>query len=212
MHGGVYVPVSETTQPNPYLKDPQRDVVTLDGQKLTKLNPAYMTRQMSELQRSEYGIQSHITSLNPIRPENEADPWEKNALLAFENGVGEAFELTDFGSRKMLRYMAPLFTERACLQCHEAQGYKEGDIRGGISVSMPSELQMRNIRGQFMVAGVVYPSICILGLLGLVFRHRYKRTQESHLEISKKVEKLTKENSTKEAFLSMISHDSEDAF
>jgi hypothetical protein len=35
------------------------------------------------------------------------------------------------------RYMAPLITERSCLKCHAKQGYKVGDIRGGISVILP---------------------------------------------------------------------------
>jgi hypothetical protein len=43
-HGGVYVPVTETIRPNPYLTGPDRDVRTTDGRELTKVNPAYMTR------------------------------------------------------------------------------------------------------------------------------------------------------------------------
>lgn len=47
MQGGVYIPPSPNTPPNPYLEDiPKRDVVTTDGQKLTLVNPAYMTRQV----------------------------------------------------------------------------------------------------------------------------------------------------------------------
>lgn len=40
IHGGVYVPITSKTQPNPYLDDPDRDVVTKKGLKLTKINPA----------------------------------------------------------------------------------------------------------------------------------------------------------------------------
>jgi hypothetical protein len=32
---------------------------------------------------------------------------------------------------------APLITENSCLKCHAKQGYKIGDIRGGISVTLP---------------------------------------------------------------------------
>ena len=32
--------------------------------------------------------------------------------------------------------MRPLKTAASCLKCHAAQGYKEGDIRGGISVAV----------------------------------------------------------------------------
>ena len=81
--GGVYVPVSEHSQPNPYLADwPARDKETTDGIALTLINPAYMTRQAHELAAEESGALGHITSLNPIRPENAADDWETAALQA----------------------------------------------------------------------------------------------------------------------------------
>ena len=48
-YGGVYVPITEKSQPNPYLKVPERDIRTLSGRSLTLINPAYMTRQVYEL-------------------------------------------------------------------------------------------------------------------------------------------------------------------
>jgi len=83
-HGGVYVPVTEETQPNPYLSFlPERDIRTPWGKLLTLMNPAYMTRQINEMTKGKYGIQGHLTSLKPIRPENAPDPWEINALQAW---------------------------------------------------------------------------------------------------------------------------------
>ena len=49
-HGGVYVPVTKETQPNPYLDVPEREIKTPSGKKLTLVNPAYMTRQVHELE------------------------------------------------------------------------------------------------------------------------------------------------------------------
>ncbi len=83
-HGGVYVPVTQKTKPNPYLDDLERDIITPLGKKLTKVNPAYMTRQVHELALKSNGVRGHITSLNPIRPANAPDPWETQALKAFE--------------------------------------------------------------------------------------------------------------------------------
>ncbi len=138
--GGVYVPVSEHLQPNPYLSFiPDRDVVTTNGKKLTLVNPAYMTRLVFELGEREYGMLSHITSLKPIRPKNKADPWETKALKAFEQGVKEVSSLATLKGKPYLRLMKPLITEKPCLRCHARQGYEEGDIRGGISVSIPLE-------------------------------------------------------------------------
>ena len=73
-HGGVYVPMTEDTPPNPYLSHiKERDIVTPSGKKLTLMNPAYMTRQVIERGIEQYGLRGHITSLNPIRPENAPD-------------------------------------------------------------------------------------------------------------------------------------------
>ena len=68
-HGGVYVPITENTLPNPYLDDPLKNLEVKDHDfKLTLINPAFMTRQISEIAATREGIQFHITSLLPIRP------------------------------------------------------------------------------------------------------------------------------------------------
>lgn len=134
-HGGVYVPVSPGTQPNPYLDVPRRDVTTTDGQHLTLVNPAYMTRLIAERAHADSGAVFRLTSLRPIRPENAPDSWERLALQAMEQGAREVVEAVAGEPGKQLRYMAPLVVEQACLACHAKQGYKLGDIRGGISVS-----------------------------------------------------------------------------
>ncbi len=138
-HGGVYVPVSKSTPPNRYLEDPERDVVTTQGVELTKLNPAYMTRQLSEVARKSNSIIFHITSLKPLNPGNTPDPWEKAALLSFEKDISEVLDYFPEGDTPVYRYMGPLLTKKACLKCHEKQGYEVGDVRGGISVTMPAE-------------------------------------------------------------------------
>jgi len=79
-------------------------------------------------------MRGHITSLNPIRPDNAPDEWERRALRAFEQGQHEAVSLETLDGEPYLRFMRPMIVEKKCLKCHAAQGYQEGDIRGGISV------------------------------------------------------------------------------
>ncbi|MBN8474710.1 diguanylate cyclase [Sulfuritalea sp.] len=136
-HGGVYVPVTPATLPNPHLDHPRRDVVTHEGQPLTMINPAYMTRQIAEIAQLAEGVQLHITSLKPIRPANAADAWEANALRRFEAGLAEVTEFIP-GVAPVHRYMAPLKVTEACLKCHSQQGYEVGQIRGGVSIIMPA--------------------------------------------------------------------------
>lgn len=137
LHGGVYVPVTEKTQPNPYLEDPLRDLTTENGIKLTKINPAYMTRQIAEIADKSKGVKFRLISLDPIRPENIATNKEKQWLTSFENGSREAGAFFSKKSKSYFHYMAPLFVQDSCLQCHAKQGYKQGDIRGGVSIIIP---------------------------------------------------------------------------
>jgi len=137
-HGGLYVPADERTPPNPYLTQVlEQNIETPLGIQLTLMNPAYALRQMNEEYSEVYGISGHITSLRPLRPENFADEWEAAALESFENGETEALEFTEFNGEDSLRLMQPLYTQEGCLKCHAHQGYQVGDIRGGVSVSVP---------------------------------------------------------------------------
>jgi len=136
-HGAVYTKMTKDSPPNPYLAHiPERDIETGTGNNFTMVNPAYMTRQVYELEERELGIKNRLTSLRPLRPENAADAWEREALLSFERGSKESSTVIDSNNGAFLRLMHPLYVEEECMRCHAQQGYKIGDVRGGISVSV----------------------------------------------------------------------------
>ena len=167
-HGGVYVPATAATPPNPYLSHlPERDLTTPSGRRLTLLNPAYMTRQVHELGRAQYGHRGHITSLKPLRPANAPDPWEREALEAFASGSREVVALTDLDGQPFLRVMRPMVTEPGCLKCHAHQGYEVGDIRGGISVSAPMSPYLDQLASQRSRFALRYGALWFAGLLGI---------------------------------------------
>jgi PAS domain S-box-containing protein len=137
-HGGFYVPVDERTTPNSYLEHiPERDIVTPAGVKLTLMNPAWALRQINEDYAEKYDIAGHITSLLPLNPINIPDDWEKKALKLFKSGETEIFEFYEQNGVPYIRLMQPLITKEGCLKCHGHQGYKVGDVRGGVSVTIP---------------------------------------------------------------------------
>lgn len=137
-HGGVYVPVSEETPPNPNLSHiAERDIVTPSGKQLTLMNPAYMLHQMMGQFEKLYGAKGRITSLQFFNPDNAPDEWEKKALHAFEQGADEVFEYTEIKGASYLRLMRPMVAKADCLKCHATQGYREGDIRGGVGIALP---------------------------------------------------------------------------
>jgi hypothetical protein len=204
IHGGVYVPVTKETQPNPYLDVPHRDVMTKDGQLLTLINPAYMTRQIADIALTRGQIQFHITSLKPIRPGNAPEDWEAKALRNFSAKSDEYYEwwLPSEKQKKTFRYMAPLWTDRPCLTCHSKQSYTEGDLRGGISVTIPANdiLSQRDLHNRLLFFG--YFLIWAIGISGVFLSFRLSRgeyTERSHL--IEKLETALKDVRTLKGFI-----------
>lgn len=189
MHGGVYVFPTEQTPPNPYLHFlPERDVVTTTGKKLTLMNPAYVLREAQSLYRGEYGESAHITSLNPINPDNAPDEWEKMALSRFELGAREVKEVTQSKGVSQMRVMHAFVVDESCLKCHAHQDYKVGDIRGGISATIPLkplfDIEARDIRNASISHGVIW----LFGLLGIGAYHVVRRREIERIARQQKLE------------------------
>lgn len=186
--GGVYAEITASNPPNPYLDIAERDIVTPSQRKLTLVNPAYMTRQVHELEMEKTGVRGHITSLNPIRPRNAPDEWERDALLAFQDGSGERSSVEVMDGQPYVRLMRPLITEKGCLKCHAVQGCKVGDIRGGISVAVPFApylvIQHRRLVLFSTIAGIIWLAGLVgIGAGGLIIRRQlqYRLAHEAEL-------------------------------
>jgi diguanylate cyclase (GGDEF)-like protein len=208
MHGGIYVPITAETPPNPYL-DPSiikdRDITTDTGRRLTLMNPSYMTRQVYDMSSGKKEIAGHMTSLKPIRAENRPDAWEAKALLKFEQGDQEISDIVVDSGIRYLRLIKPFVTEKECLRCHKQQGYKIGDIRGGISVKLNLEPFERSMREQSLPLWIGHGSLWFLGVLGIwagsvsVRRHLDERNRvadELHLANIMLEHKATTDNLT----------------
>jgi len=177
-HGGVYVPSDERTPPNPYLSHvPERDILTPSGKKLTLMNPAYMLRQFMTEYSEHYKVKGKITSLELLNPVNTPDAWEREALQAFAEGEKERQGVSLINGKQYLRFMQPLLVEEGCLKCHGHQGYKVGDIRGGVSVAVPLapylEIKRQVARTIFLSHTLVWA--CVFLALLIVMRQRQRR-------------------------------------
>ncbi len=171
-HGGVYVPPTEITRPNPYLKIPERDVVTTTGKALTLMNPAYILRELQSNFGDEYGNRSHLTSLKPLNPKNAPDGWETKALQGFELGGKELMEVQQIEGQPYLRLMQPFVVEQGCLKCHAVQGYKVGDIRGGISTAIFLSSYLQQEQKQSIELALSHSLIWLIGLIGQSLSYR----------------------------------------
>ena len=167
-HGGIYVQINSRTPSNPFLSHiPERDITTESGKALTLMNPAYMLRQMLEEYEELFGIRGHITSLKHYRAETAPDEWEKAALAAFERGDKEVLEFTEIKGKPYLRLMQPMITKKSCLKCHAKQGYKVGDVRGGVSISVPMRIYVTGQRKMFMTHAFGLGLVWLLGIAGI---------------------------------------------
>jgi diguanylate cyclase (GGDEF)-like protein len=174
-YGGVYVEKKPGIESNPYLKalgiDP--DIRTADGRLLTMRNPAIMTREISELAHQDNIVEFHMVSLKSLNPDNRPDDFERRSLEQFERGVRNIWQIERSGERPIFRYILPLVTEEPCLQCHARQGYRLGDIRGGVSVIIPAAELMSQIssnRTQIIVDASITIGIMLSALYFLTWK------------------------------------------
>ena len=170
LHGGVYVPETAPAEPGALARDLDRQAVTPSGQALTLLNPAVVSRQVFDLQEHQTGIRGHITSLKPVRAENGPDDWERRALEEFEQGRTEVSSTETLQGERCFRMMRPLVTVPTCLRCHEEADRKPGQVRGGISVTVP--LSRFASAGMDLRLGMAHLSLWLLGMAGLIFGAR----------------------------------------
>ncbi len=167
--GGVYVPVSEHTKPNPFLKVQNRDITTDKGEKLTLMNPAYVMRQALDLSYKEYNLKGRLISLRPFNPMNTPDSFEKQALIAFEKGETMVSSNETIDNIEYLRYVKPFKADATCLKCHGHQNYKIGDIMGGISVSVPSANLNKLIKNEIINIVLIHSITLIIGIVLILF-------------------------------------------
>ena len=192
-YGGVYIEKKAGMESNQFLKNP--DIKSVDGKIYTKKNPALMTREISELAEMEGKFTFHITSTRPLNPVNIPDEFEYAALKRFEKGEKEVYAKVLENGETFFRYIAPLYTEESCLDCHAEQGYKVGSVRGGISVKFDiTEVEKSLTRSTTLI--FILTGITVLILLGLIY-----------FFIMRLMKRVSELDDLKNKFLGMAAHD-----
>ena len=148
-HGGLFVKQQPGVEANPFT--PNTDITDQEGKIYHFRNPAMVTREISAYAKNAGLYRFRLTSLKLRNPYNAPLPFEKDALQYFEDRgfeatrEGRSHEIYDQGIRAFVR-IVPLLVEESCLQCHADQGYKVGDVRGGLSVFIPMTETLKTIQ------------------------------------------------------------------
>ncbi len=118
-------------------------------------NPALATRELAHIANASTSHTNfRVTSDNYRNPKNAPDNFEKQAIRWFKKNKSYKERYAFVGDT--FRYAAPLVIKKGCLKCHSDPsaapreviekygakrgfGYKLGEIRGVISVSIPTE-------------------------------------------------------------------------
>ncbi len=167
-HDGVYAAVGPSVSPNPLLTAHCGIKALLvdrqSGRSYALLNPCLVIREFSQLTSLENGYTFHVASLTPInQAANSPDQFERESLVKFSHGATETSTIEQRPDGPVYRAMAPIYYEAACTRCHGSQGYRNGDIRGGISVAIPmQEASNRIYRNRLLAAGLAMAVLALL--------------------------------------------------
>ncbi|TCK03439.1 c-type heme family protein [Phorcysia thermohydrogeniphila] len=119
-------------------------------------NPALATRELSNLSKIEYGWTFRVVSDRYMAPESKPDKWEATAIKKIKERKKDEYWSWD-GNK--FRFAKAIRVKKGCLKCHgspeqidpallkamrakygdnvdRAINYKEGDLRGIISVTI----------------------------------------------------------------------------
>lgn len=165
-------------------------------------NPALAQREFSEVvAKSSSPAKFHMTSQNVMNPINAPDDFEKTALaIVTKTGAAEysAFENGQY------RFAQTIYHKASCISCHgdpakapedvikrygaeHGFGFKEGDVAGVISVSIPSHpLYMRalNFVGWKEIVLIFLPFVIALWFVRSAVISPIKKLTEAAHDVS----------------------------
>lgn len=152
-NGGVFVPAKSDGAQNIRFEEMEYvlncQVKTPTGI-LQMFTPSMVTKKLSEYSSANKSYSMKLSSLNPINPENMADPFERRALIHFEKN--SANEFYNF-SNQHCDFMVPLHSTRGCLKCHEDFDVINAGVVGGLRVTVPYDETRKILRQNAMILG-----------------------------------------------------------
>jgi signal transduction histidine kinase len=149
-HNAILIPKTEEVRSSPFLEQP--DVQGSDGVTYTKITASVLTKLLSDRAARGDLYSFRLTNTDRLNPSNVPDPLEAEAIATFKSSSQEGiFRIEHLGDKTVLRYVAPVFVNETCLQCHMAQGFKPGHVGGCLSVFVPMDEAYSAIKRSRMI-------------------------------------------------------------
>jgi EAL domain-containing protein (putative c-di-GMP-specific phosphodiesterase class I)/GGDEF domain-containing protein len=180
------------------------------------LTPAYVVSQITTLIKNGEHFEIKQTSDRYRDPKNKPNIYDLQAINFFKKHPDkeEYFNLKTIDNKEYLFYAYPLITEKSCLKCHgpvneipkplyeklvkyygkKAFGYKEGELRGVISIRLPFDEVKAKIDGLFKKLALFLLIIYVIGVI------IFLRINSLVLKDVEKINKFMKENLSKNRF------------
>lgn len=156
-----------------------------DGGAFYGKNPALATRELSMIANKEATRATfRVTSDDYRHEDNIPDEFERSAIKAFKED--KSLEFAERYERGTYRYARPILVRQECLKCHgepedapaaviarygrkKAFGYKVGEVRGIVSVSLPAVGAREVIRSLINPWTILF--VLIILAINLLFIH-----------------------------------------
>ncbi|MCP4298519.1 MAG: PAS domain S-box protein [Proteobacteria bacterium] len=170
-------------------------------------NPALATREFSKIySQLSVGTTFRVTSNNFRKAENRPDLFELRSIQLFQED--KSLSQIDSFIGNDYRYVQPIKIVQSCLKCHgkpedapkelrlkygeeKAFGYKVGDVRGVISVTIP-HVDFFSVMNSFELGVIAFSVSAIAGIMLLNFiwfrmmvSHPLNKLTEATKEIAK---------------------------
>lgn len=122
------------------------------------LHCAVAGRVIAQLFSNQTDYVTRFVKDSPRNVLDTPDAFETEALISFaaDDSQMEFYAVADYEDAEMFRYVAPMYIEENCLQCHgepagelditgyPKEGWKVGDIAGAISIAIPLDVYRQN--------------------------------------------------------------------
>ncbi len=155
--------------------------------------PAIATKELSNYAKEMAEFNFHITSDKLVNPKNKPDKFEISAMNYFKEKKTKEFFRFEKNNKgeTVFRYMAPLYINKSCLKCHYYQGYKIGDFRGGISVTIPVSDLENYVKNSvlFLTFSVSSIYLAIIGFITILFYFSVLKPLFELRQVSLEIEK-----------------------